>query len=393
MEFFKPRGTIDFMKHRGPLLAISLTLTALGFLSVFWPGPNYGIDFKGGTEVQLQFSAGTSAEQVRSALASIGYDAEVVSVEGKAGQYLIRVNQVTSLPPEKVEAIKKAVNWQIAGVKVEELKVSPGGDKIALRMVGPVEPQAIEEALRAAGAQVREANAFGSSDQNRYEVQLVGVADEMLKGLKAKLGEAAPDEPLRVEWVGPKTGRQLRDAAVKSLLWAVLFIMGYVALRFDLRFAPGGIIALVHDTLITVLVFVLMRREVNLSTIAALLTILGYSINDTIVIYDRIRENMTRMREASMRELINVSTTQTLSRTILTSTVTLLSVVPFLVWGTPVIKDFALALTIGMVVGSYSTIYIAAPFTEWMDKRLFSKSSASDSPSRGSRPSAAGASR
>jgi preprotein translocase subunit SecF len=390
MEFFKPRGTIDFMKYRGPVLAISLLLTALGFLSVFWPGPNYGIDFKGGTEVQLQFKPEVTAAQVRTALSSIGYDAEVVSVEAKAGQYLIRVGRVTSLPPEKVEAIKKAVNWQIAGVKVEELKVSPGGDKIALRMAGQVEPSAIEDSLRAAGAQVRSANAFGSSEQNRYEVQLVGVADEMLKGLQDKLGEAAPREPLRVEWVGPKTGRQLRDAAVKSLLWAVLFIMGYVALRFDLRFAPGGIIALIHDTLITVLVFVALQREVNLSTIAALLTILGYSINDTIVIYDRIRENMTRMRDASMRELINVSTTQTLSRTILTSTVTLLSVVPFLVWGTPVIKDFALALTIGMVVGSYSTIYIAAPFTEWMDKKLFSKASSS-TPTRGSKPSAGGA--
>jgi preprotein translocase subunit SecF len=376
MEIFKPRGTIDFMKHRGPLLAVSLTLAFLGLVSVVFPGPNYGIDFKGGTEVQLQFDAKTSASEVRSALTGIGYDGEVVSVEGKPGQYLIRVGRVTSLPEDKVEAIKKKVAWNIGGVKIDEFKVSPGGDKVALRMAGPVEPKLIEDSLRNAGAHVRSANAFGSSEQNRYEVQLVGVADEMLKGLKAKLGAAAPDEPLRVEWVGPKTGRQLRDAAIKSLLWAILFIMGYVALRFDLRFAPGGIIALLHDTLITVLVFVILRREVNLATIAALLTILGYSINDTIVIYDRIRENMTRMRDTSMRELINVSTTQTLSRTILTSLVTLLSILPFLFWGTPVIKDFVLALVIGMTVGSYSTIYIAAPFTEWMDKKLFSKTAA-----------------
>jgi preprotein translocase subunit SecF len=381
MEFFKPRGTIDFMKYRGPLLAVSLTLTTMGLLSVFWPGPNYGIDFKGGTEVQAQFAPATSAAQVRSALSSIGYDAEVVSVEGKAGQYLMRVGRVTSLPEEKVKSIETKIAGNIGGVKVSELKVSPGGDKIALRMAGPVDTKVIEDSLRAAGADVRSANVFGSSEQNRYEVQLVGVADDMLKGLKEKLGAAAPDEPLRVEWVGPKTGKQLRDAAVKSLLWAVLFIMGYVALRFDLRFAPGGIIALLHDTLITILVFVVLRREVNLSTIAALLTILGYSINDTIVIYDRIRENMTRMRDASMRTLINVSTTQTLSRTILTSTVTLLSILPFLVWGTPVIKDFVLALTIGMTVGSYSTIYIAAPFTEWMDKKLFPKESSAGKPS------------
>lgn len=374
MEFFKPRGTIDFMKHRKFIIPVSLLLALLGLVSVIFPGPNYGIDFKGGTEVQLKFGEGVDAGKVRQALAEVGYeDAEVVNVEGRPSEYLVRVGQVSSLPSDKIESIKSALAWNIAGVKIEELRVSPGGDKIALRMRDAVEPEAIFEALKKAGADVRAVSPFGSSEQHRYEALLVGVADEIIAGLQKQLGEAAPDQPLRVEWVGPKAGRQLRDAAIKSLLWAVLFIMGYVAMRFDLRFAPGGVIALMHDALITVLVFVVLQREVNLSTVAALLTILGYSINDTIVIYDRIRENMTRMRESSMYELINISTTQTLGRTILTSLLTLLSVLPFLVWGTPVIQDFALALTIGLVVGSYSTIYIAAPFTEWMDKRLFSK--------------------
>jgi preprotein translocase subunit SecF len=373
VEFFKPRATIDFMKYRGPIISGSLFLALLGFLSVFWPGPNYGIDFKGGTEVQLRFKKPLESGAVRKALGEIGYDAEVVSVEGRADEYLVRVGVVSSLPAAKVESIKKTINWRIANVKVDELKFSPGGDKITLRMRDTVDPSAIEAALKSAGANVRQVNGFGASDQHRYEAQLVGVADEMISGLKKRFVDVAPDAPLRVEWVGPKAGRQLRDAAIKSLLWAVLFIMAYVAMRFDLRFAPGGVVALLHDTLITVLVFVVMRREVNLSTIAALLTILGYSINDTIVIFDRIRENMTRMREASLYHLINVSTTQTLSRSILTSFVTLLSILPFLIWGTPVIRDFAFALVIGMVVGSYSTIYIAAPFTEWMDKKLFAK--------------------
>jgi len=373
MEFFKPRSTINFMKHRGPLIIGSMALTLLGLLSTVWPGPNYGIDFKGGTEVQLQFKGKIEASTIRTTLSQVGYDAEVLNVEGRSNEYLIRVGRVTSLPPEKIAGIKKQLAWKIGDVKIEELKVSPGGDKIALRMRESVEPAAIEAALKAAGAQVRSANAFGSSEQHRYEAQLVGVADEMLKSLKARLGNVVPDEPLRVEWVGPKAGRQLRDAAIKSMLWTIMFIMAYVAMRFDLRFAPGGIIALLHDALITVLVFVVLRREVNLSTVAALLTILGYSINDTIVIYDRIRENMTKMRDKSMYELINISTTQTLSRSILTSFVTLLSILPFLIWGTAVIRDFAFALVIGMTVGSYSTIYIAAPFTEWMDKRLFQR--------------------
>lgn len=373
MELFKPRGTINFMKHRGPLITISLSLALLGFLSVFWPGPNYGIDFKGGTEVQLKFGAGVSATDVRNSLTKAGYDAEVVTVEGRAGEYLVRVGRISSLSPEQLKKITSAVGKQIAGVPVEELKVSPGGDKITMRLQQAAEPEAIKAALTGAGAKVRTVNGFGASEQHRYEAQLVGVADEMVKNLQDTIGERAPDAPLRVEWVGPKAGKQLRDAAIKSLLWALLFIMGYVALRFDLRFAPGGIVALIHDALITVLVFVILGREVNLSTVAALLTILGYSINDTIVIFDRIRENMTRMRDLSMYDLINVSTTQTLSRSLLTSLVTLLSITPFLVWGTPVIKDFAFALVIGMTVGSYSTIYIAAPMTEWMDRKLFSK--------------------
>jgi preprotein translocase subunit SecF len=374
MEFFKPRGTIDFMKHRKVLVTGSLLLTLAGLVLAIFPGPNYGIDFKGGTELQLKFAESVQAGQVRAALDEVGYDAEVVNVEGHAGEYLVRVGRVTSLPPEKVEGIKKTLSGSIGGVKVDEFKVSPGGDKVTLRMGGDVSTDAVFQALKQAGADVRSVSPLGQSAQHRFEAQLVGVADEVVRGLKTKLGEAAPDQPLRVEWVGPKAGRQLRDAAVKSLLWTVLFVMGYVAMRFDLRFAPGGVIALLHDALITVLVYVILRREVNLSTVAALLTILGYSINDTIVIFDRIRENMTRLRDMSMYDLINVSVTQTLSRSILTSFVTLLSILPFLIWGTPVIKDFAFALVIGMTVGSYSSIYIAAPITDWMDKKLFPKS-------------------
>jgi preprotein translocase subunit SecF len=283
------------------------------------------------------------------------------------------VGQSSSLSDEMRAKVEAALSKSIAGVKVVDSKISPGGDKISLRMADTVEVQAIRDVLEQSGVKLRDVSGFGSSEQHRYEAQLVGVADEIVSKLKQSLGDKAPEQPLRVEWVGPKAGQQLRDAAVKSLLWALLFIMAYVAMRFDLRFAPGGVIALIHDALITVLIFVIIRREVNLSTVAALLTILGYSINDTIVIFDRIRENMTRMRDMSMFDLINVSTTQTLSRSLLTSFVTLLSVIPFLIWGTPVIKDFALALVIGMVVGSYSTIYIAAPLTEWMDRKLFSK--------------------
>jgi len=134
-------------------------------------------------------------------------------------------------------------------------------------------------------------------------------------------------------------------------------------------------VALLHDVLITLGIYVLVQKEVNLTTVAALLTILGYSINDTIVVYDRIRENMGRLRDKSLSELINISTSQMLSRTIVTSGTTLLSVMAFFIWGTPVIQDISFALFCGILLGTFSSIFIAAPITEWMDTRFFNKAS------------------
>jgi preprotein translocase subunit SecF len=150
--------------------------------------------------------------------------------------------------------------------------------------------------------------------------------------------------------------------------------MAYVAFRFDIRFAPGGILALVHDSMVVVGVFVILRKEITLSTIAAVLTIVGYSIADTVIVYDRIRENLNKYRGKSFAEIINISVSETLSRTILTSGAVLMSVTMFFFWGTGVLKDFALALVVGIVAGTYSSIYVAAPFTEWVDRRFFGNS-------------------
>jgi preprotein translocase subunit SecF len=133
------------------------------------------------------------------------------------------------------------------------------------------------------------------------------------------------------------------------------------------------VLALVHDAVVTLGVYVVLQKEITLGTIAAVLTVVGFSINDTIVVYDRIRENMQRMRDASLAQLINVSTSQTLGRTVITSGVALISISGFFIWGTPLIRDIVFALTIGFLAGSYSSIYVAAPLTEWMDRRFFRK--------------------
>ena len=373
MEFVKPGTYIDFMKYRAPVMSVLGLLATLSLVSLFYPGPNYGIDFAGGTEIQLQFTSDTSPGEVRAALEGAGYSRpDVISVEGTENEYIVRVREVSSLPAEQVDKIRESVNSILGEDVVREMKVSPGGDKITLRVTGEVHEQQLQEALEAGGAHVRSVSSLAGSRDPRYEAQLVGVADELLTALQKAFGDRAPEHPLRVEWVGPKAGEQLRDAAIQSLLYAIAFIMLYVAFRFDLRFAPGGVIAMFHDALITLGIYVLLQKEVNLTTVAALLTIMGYSINDTIVVYDRIRENMVRVRDKSLRELINISTSQMLSRTIITSVTTLLSVCAFFLLGTGVIQDIAFALGIGILIGTISSIFIAAPITELMDRRLFS---------------------
>ena len=204
------------------------------------------------------------------------------------------------------------------------------------------------------------------------EVQLLGKGDQLVERLREKLGAEAvpPEAALRVEWVGPKAGKQLRDSARNAVAIAIVCIMLYLVFRFDLRFAPGVIVACVHDAMVVIGVFILLHKEITLSTIAAVLTVVGYSMNDTVVVYDRIRENLGRYRGKSFAQIINLSVSETLSRTILTSCATMLSFLAFFIYGTGVIKDFMLALLVGIVAGTYSSIYVAAPLTEWIDKRM-----------------------
>lgn len=374
MEFVKPGTYIDFMRHRGPVVGVSLVLVVASLISLFIPGPNYGIDFAGGTEIQLAFQGDVTSNEVRTVLGEVGYDgADVVAVEGKPNEFMLRVRQVSALPDEQQAQLEEAVTNFVTADVLKEIRVSPGGDKISLRLTQDVDHQLLRQVIEEEGVSLRDDPALltGSEDV-RIEVFLVGVADEVVRKLQDRLGDRGPAGPDRVEWVGPKAGAQLRDAAVKSLLYAIAFIMVYVAFRFDLRFAPGGVLAMFHDVVITLGIYVLVQKEVNLTTVAALLTILGYSINDTIVVYDRIRENMGRYRDKSLRDLINLSTSQMLSRTIVTSGTTLLSVIAFFIWGTPVIKDISFALFCGIVIGTYSSIYVAAPVTEMMDRRFFS---------------------
>jgi preprotein translocase subunit SecF len=390
VELFKHGKVWDFMSIRSYWIAFSLLSAALSlFAATVWPLPTYGTDFKGGTEVEVAFTKAIDAAKVRDAVHKAGFTApDVVSVTDPTNpnRFLIRVQETSNLDESKREALQKALCFVTsesapdpgcAGKQqATEVKFSPGGDKITVRYEQDPNLAAVAAAIHTVpGVELRPGGRnpqVVSPRDHKVEVQLKSKGDQLMDGMRRELGaDTVPESPLRVEWVGPKAGKQLRDAAVKSVAIAIVFIMAYVAFRFDLRFAPGGIVALVHDALVVIGVFVVFKKEISLSTIAAILTIVGYSINDTVVVYDRIRENLGKHRGKTFAQIINLSVSETLSRTLLTSGATLLSFLAFFVWGTGVIKDFALALLVGIVAGTYSSIYVAAPLTEWIDKRFF----------------------
>jgi len=392
MHFFANHRVYDFMKVRRYFIALSLFITIFSVFLILdkVPGiaPKFGTDFKGGTEIEVAFNAPVESHEVRDAVVRAGFSTpDVVKVEdGKQkNHYLIRVQEVSTLSQETQAQVERALCMTPGMAEAEcpaarratEVKFSPGGDKITARFHDAPDLEWVRERIGTVkGMRLRPGanNPFIQSERDhKVEIQLMSKGDQLVHGLKQSLGARAPDQPLRSEWIGPRAGAQLRDSAVKSLAVSIVFIMAYVALRFDLRFAPGGVLALVHDALGMVGILIVLGKEINLTTVASVLTIVGFSVNDTVVIYDRVRENLGKLRGVSFRHLINVSTSEMLGRTLLTNATVQISVLAFFVWGTGTLKEFALSLTIGMVLGTYSSIYVALPVTEWLDRVLFQK--------------------
>jgi preprotein translocase subunit SecF len=289
MRFIKQKTDIKFISLRYWAFAISAALILVGVASLILKGgPNYGIDFAGGTLLQVKFVNPLSIDQIREALNELDLGDSLIQQFGerKDNEVLIRVEKSTS----DLEGLSNKISQKLGSVFTPE------------------------------GFEVR-----------------------------------------RVEMVGPQVGKDLRQKGILAILYALLGILLYIAWRFELKFAVGAILALFHDIIITVGIFSVLDKEFTLAIVAALLTIAGYSINDTIVVFDRFRENLRSMRRQNYEHIMDLSINETLSRTILTSLTTLLVTVFLLILGGGVIHDFALALTIGIVVGTYSSVFIASP--------------------------------
>ncbi len=363
----------DFVKYRRVAVVASLIVNALVLLGVFvWPRLNYGVDFAGGTELQVHFKKPVEAGEVRDLVGKLGFGEPTVQEYGNKSdnQFLIRVERIALLTKEKAEQIRAGVASAMPGL--QSLRFDPEvGDKLDFTFRQPVDENALREAVEKQGTAVKEVRPLLSREgQDReYTVITQGTGDKIGQALRDKYGQDQV-EVVRTDYVGPQVGKQLRVDGVLAVLYAMGMILVYVGFRFDFRFSPGVVIALIHDAIITLGFFVVSRHEFNLTSVTVILTVVGYSVNDTIVIYDRIRENAKRHKGMPLRDLINLSINEMLGRTILTSGATALSLVGLLVYGVGTIWDFAAAMLVGIISGTYSTWYIASPMTIWLEEHL-----------------------
>ncbi len=289
---------INFIGKNSTFGTLSVVLVVLSILSITFKGLNYGIDFAGGVEMQVRFASEVKSEDIRDVLTTLGVESSQVQQLGTNSEYLIRF-----------------------------------------------ENQEEEELLN---VQNKEAGQFG------------GKASELRAAILDKFSTSNP-EVLRVDSVGPRIGAQLKRNGTLAIFYSLILILIYVGLRFDYNFAPGAAICLFHDSVITLGIFSFLDKEINVQILASLLTIIGYSLNDTIVIFDRIRENISLYKNNKLPWIINRSINDVLSRTLLTSITTLIAVVSLYLIAGGVISDFAFALGIGVIVGTYSSVYIASP--------------------------------
>ena len=288
MQFIRPGTSVPFTKYRYIAVALSTLVNLAVVVLLFTKGPNMGVDFAGGTLVQLKFQQKVSIPDIRRALTTTGLGDSVIQDFGQEGlnEFLVRLERTA------------------------------------------IELGSLGEKIRGALS-----NQFG---QNKFEIR-------------------------RIESVGPKVGRELRDRGTWSVLAAMIMMGIYIWLRFELRFGLGAVIALIHDVLVTIAALLLANYEFDLTIAAALLTIVGFSVNDTVIVCDRVRENMRRSKRERLETIINTSINETLSRTIITTGTALLVLFGLFLLGGAVIRPFAFALLVGFFSGVYSTIFIASP--------------------------------
>jgi len=381
MEFFH-KTNIDFIGFRYKAFIISGLIIVAGLVSAISKGGyKLSVEFKGGTLVQVKFDEAVLIADVRSSLNRAGYATAEIQQYGENGdEYIIKIGGVeeTNYASEHLlEGLNKAapgLQWTVLSTEQLPPDLSKGFEGATMLSV---EADSIPE-IEGLTARMKE-NGYGileatktTSKQASFRIPLLGAETKVADALKAELVKDFPERTIeirRTETIGPKVGKELQSKAWAAIIVSLFGILVYVSWRFELKFAVGAVLSLAHDVLVTVGLFSIFNREISLFVVAALLTIVGYSINDTIVVYDRIRENFGLRRRESYEGMLNVSINETLSRTIIT-VITVFIVTMFLLFmGGEFVRDFAFAMTIGLVTGTYSSVFVASALVvEWQNR-------------------------
>ena len=382
MEFLRDTKFDFISKYRtGFMFSACLILIGIVFLIVHG-GPNFGIDFRGGVKIEAKFDRPVTAVELETKLAEVGYEDVKIQLEPNENKAFISMGH-------RPEFQKQTYDIPIMGgpgdATAKSLQVSSSIEKPHLLKPGTTvelidgnlqrrnEIDQVETVADGTAIQLVFLNEFGIDLTENAIIQLQASVGSILTEALLEGGDdwhAVPDN-VNVTEVGPSVGRDLKWSALWSVISSIAILLIYISWRFEFRFAIGAIAALVHDVLITLGLFAVLSREINLPTVAAFLTIIGYSLNDTIVVFDRIRENGISLRGTEYVEVLNRSINQSLSRTVITSLTTLfvVAVIFALSSAGEEINTFALALIVGVLIGTYSSVFIASPILYLWQRR------------------------
>ncbi len=367
MRFFG-RTHIDFIGWRKKAFLLSGIIIAIGITSIVLKGGlKFGLDFTGGVEVHLKFDKSPSVARIRLGLLEIGLSKAIIQQYGRKEENLVLIRYKVEEASQEIAS--EIVNYRIQHkqfTSLEELMNIPGVETVGYEELisrFTVDPlvelnQIDEQSLVSLVRQAAHRKIAATIEK--------GVKNEFEKGENSFLVQST-------NLIGPRVSEELQKSAVLAIVFALIGMLVYIAWRFEWKFALGAVIALAHDVFISIAALSLGNFEITLPIIAAVLTIIGYSLNDTIVVYDRIRENLKthRKERLSLKEIINLGVNQSLSRTIITSLTTLMVVLALFIWGGVVIHGFAFALLVGVIAGTYSSDFIAAPVIYvWRKKKL-----------------------
>ncbi len=387
LKLFKEEPKFKFINKRHVAFALSGLIILAGVFIFATRGFNWGIDFSGGTLIEVSFQEPTSVNQLRAALASINLgDAQITRIGGENKFFIKTLASLKKLNLQGGEELEDIEEYELVAREIRQGIMDEAGRAQAaagridlnnsaegeiarfLREQGITDEDARESARLIIGLRKSGSGIIGDFS----ELEKAGVKNRVISMLRSKafLGRYTF---LSVEFVGPQVGKDLRRKAMLACIWALIGMLIYIGFRFKLLFGLSGILTLAHDVLIALAFILFFRVEMSLQVVAALLTITGYSINDTIVVFDRLRDNLKIMRKDNLEAILDKSINQTLSRSIFTSLTVLLTVLSLFLFGGEVIRPFAFTMLVGVIAGSYSTIYQSCAWLKVWERFLLKR--------------------